>query len=148
LEEMLEMDESLIHQALSFWVGKSVLRSVSPDTYTIIERLPTKTALTKSDEDAAAAAEELASIQANATNTTVKSQSEMLEEKKSVYTAFILGMLTNQGNMPAARIAMMMRMMVQGGFSFGIEEVKWLLGELEGAGKVVGLGGDVWGIRK
>jgi anaphase-promoting complex subunit 2 len=149
LEEMLEMDESLVHQALSFWVGKSVLRFHAPSTYSIIESLPKPTSKTGAhDADAAAAAEELATIQANATNNTVKSQSEMLEEKKDVYTAFILGMLTNQGNMNVGRIAMMMRMMVQGGFPFGPEEVKQLLGELEVDGKVVGMGGDVWSVRK
>jgi anaphase-promoting complex subunit 2 len=149
LEEMLEMDESLVHQALSFWVGKSVLRFHAPSTYSIIESLPKPTSKTGAhDAHAAAAAEELATIQANATNNTVKSQSEMLEEKKDVYTAFILGMLTNQGNMNVGRIAMMMRMMVQGGFPFGPEEVKKLLGDLEVDGKVVGMGGDVWSIRK
>ncbi|KAH8643805.1 hypothetical protein IG631_01268 [Alternaria alternata] len=149
LEEMLEMDESLVHQALSFWVGKSVLRFHAPSTYSIIESLPKPTSKTGAhDADAAAAAEELATIQANATNNTVKSQSEMLEEKKDVYTAFILGMLTNQGNMNVGRIAMMMRMMVQGGFPFGPEEVKKLLGELEVDGKVAGMGGDVWSVRK
>jgi anaphase-promoting complex subunit 2 len=149
LEEMLEMDESLVHQALSFWVGKSVLRFHAPSTYSIIESLPKPTSKTGAhDADAAAAAEELATIQANATNNTVKSQSEMLEEKKDVYTAFILGMLTNQGNMNVGRIAMMMRMMVQGGFPFGPEEVKKLLGELEVDGKVVAMGGDVWSVRK
>ncbi|KAF1946741.1 hypothetical protein EJ02DRAFT_218727 [Clathrospora elynae] len=144
LEEMLEMDAALIHQALSFWVGKSVLRETSPNTYAVIERASSNKA---ADEDAAAAAEELATIQAEQT-TTVKSQADLLEEKKDVYTAFIVGMLTNQGNMPGTRIAMMMRMMVQGGFPFGIEEVRGLLGEMEGGGKVVGLGGDVWGVRK
>jgi anaphase-promoting complex subunit 2 len=100
------------------------------------------------DADAAAAAEELAAIQANATNNTVKSQSEMLEEKKDIYTAFMMGMLTNQGNMVVTRMLMMMRMMVQGGFPFGVEEVKQLLGELEADGKVVALGGEMWGVRK
>jgi anaphase-promoting complex subunit 2 len=30
----------------------------------------------------------------------------------------------------------------------GAEEVKWLLGVMEEHGKVVGLGGDVWGVKK
>jgi anaphase-promoting complex subunit 2 len=78
----------------------------------------------------------------------VKSQSDLLSEKKDVYNAFIMGMLTNQGNMPVARILMMMRMMVQGGFPFGADEVKALLQEMEDGGKVVGLGGDVWAMKK
>jgi anaphase-promoting complex subunit 2 len=147
LEEMLEMEESLVRQALAYWVGKSVLREISPSTYTVIESLPRKSSQLQADEDAAAAAEELAAVQA-AQTTTVKSQMDVLLEKKEVYSAFILGMLTNQGNMPVARILMMMRMMVQGGFPFGAEEVKRLLVDMEEGGKVVGLGGDVWAVKK
>lgn len=143
LEEMLQMDEGLVHQALAYWVGKSVLRAVSPDTYTVIERLDSST----KDSDAAAAAQELAEVQA-AQTTTVKSQADLLNEKKDVYTSFIVGMLTNQGNLPVMRILMMMRMLVQGGFPFGAEELRGLLGDMEGDGKVVSLGADVWGIRK
>ncbi len=147
LEEMLEMDESLVRQAIAFWVGKSVLREISPSTYAVIERLPSKTSQAQADEDAAAAAEEIANVQA-AETTAVKSQTDLLNEKKDIYTLFIIGMLTNQGNMPVARIAMMMRMMIPGGFPFGVDGVKGLLGEMETDGKVVGLGGDVWGIKK
>jgi anaphase-promoting complex subunit 2 len=150
LQAMLEMDEQLVHQALAFWVGKSVLRLCSPETntYAIIERLPTRKGLTQSDEDAAAAAEELAALQANETNTTVKSQAEQFGEKKEVFTAFVLGMLRNQGNMVNTRVLMMMRMMVQGGFPFGQEDVDGLLVELEEGGMIVALGGGMWSIRK
>jgi anaphase-promoting complex subunit 2 len=147
IEEMLEMDDSLVRQALAFWVGKSVLRETSPATFAVIESLPRKSSQLQADEDAAAAAEEIAAVTA-AQNTTVKSQSDLLLEKKDVYGAFIMGMLTNQGNMPVPRILMMMRMMVQGGFPFGADEVKRLLGDMEEHGKVVGLGGDVWGVKK
>jgi anaphase-promoting complex subunit 2 len=147
IEEMLEMDDSLVRQALAFWVGKSVLRETSPSTFAVIESLPRKSSQLQADEDAAAAAEEIAAVTA-AQNTTVKSQSDLLLEKKDVYGAFIMGMLTNQGNMPVPRILMMMRMMVQGGFPFGADEVKRLLGDMEEHGKVVGLGGDVWGVKK
>jgi anaphase-promoting complex subunit 2 len=147
MEEMLEMDDSLVRQALAFWVGKSVLRETSPSTFAVIESLPRKSSQLQADEDAAAAAEEIAAVTA-AQNTTVKSQSDLLLEKKDVYGAFIMGMLTNQGNMPVPRILMMMRMMVQGGFPFGADEVKRLLGDMEEHGKVVGLGGDVWGVKK
>ncbi|KAH9879989.1 hypothetical protein J1614_002014 [Plenodomus biglobosus] len=145
LEEMLSMDQTLIHQALSFWIGKSVLRESPPNTFSVIERLSSTRAV--DDVAAAAAAEELATMQAHET-TAVKSQADLLADKRDVYEAFILGMLTNQGNMPVARIAMMMRMMVQGGFPFGVAEVEGLLVGLEEAGKVVGVGGGVWGVVK
>lgn len=147
LEEMLEMDESLVRLALAFWTGKSVLRETAPSTYSVIESLPQKSSQAAKDEDAAAAAEELAAVQAAQTST-VKTQADLLMEKKDIYEAFIMGMLTNQGSMPCARIAMMMRMMVQGGFPFGVEEVRGLLGSMEGEGRVVGLGGDVWAVKK
>ncbi|CAE7209572.1 hypothetical protein P3342_011900 [Pyrenophora teres f. teres] len=156
LEDMLQMDPSLITQALAFWVGKSVLRYHPPTTstttapsYSIIESLPTASSKTGShDADAVAAAQELASITASTTTNTVKSNHDLLDEKKPVYTAFILGMLTNQGNMNLPRIFMMMRLMVQGGFPFAEDDVGALLVELEEGGKVVKVGGDVWGVRK
>ena len=85
---------------------------------------------------------------AQTTSTAVKSQADVLSEKRDVYVAFITGMLTNQGNMSVGRILGLMRMMVQGGFPFAEEEVKGLLGQMEGRGTVVALGGDVWGIKK
>jgi anaphase-promoting complex subunit 2 len=148
LEEMLDMDESLVRQATAFWTGKSVLRATGPDTYAIIERLPSSTTLSSTDATAARAAEERAALQEAAQPAAVKTQADLLEEKKGVYNAFIVGMLTAQGNMPVMRIAMMMRMMVQGGFPFGEKEVGDLLAGLEGEGKVVSLGGGTWGVRK
>ncbi|KAF2121840.1 hypothetical protein BDV96DRAFT_593805 [Lophiotrema nucula] len=146
LEEMLEMDEQLVRQAIAFWIGKSVLRETHPDTYTIIERA--SSAENAKDEEAAAAAQELAEVQAQQQAGAVKSQSDLLNEKKDIYMTFIMQMLTNQGNLPVQRIAMMMRIMVLGGFPFGAEEVKGLLQEMEGEGKVISFGGDVWGIQK
>ncbi|KAL6707340.1 hypothetical protein ACN47E_004119 [Coniothyrium glycines] len=143
LEEMLEMDEALVYNALAFWTGKSVLRPHSSlsNTFIVIERA------SAADEFTAAAAEELATIQASET-TAVKSQHDLLMEKRDVYEAFIVGMLTNQGNMNTGRISMMMRMMVQGGFPFGEDEVKALLEGMEEKEKIVSFGGGVWGSRK
>jgi anaphase-promoting complex subunit 2 len=143
LEDMLEMDEALVRQSLAFWVGQSVLREVSPDTFEVIERASSSTA----DENAAAAAQELAEVQA-AQQTAVKSQADLLADKKDIYGSFILAMLTAQGNMDVMKILMMMRMMVQGGFPFGNEEVKALLVEMQEEGKVDCIGGEVWGIRR
>lgn len=144
LEEMLQMDEQLVRQALAFWAGKSVLRETDQDTYEVIEKVSSSNA----DSDAAAAAQELAEVQAAAQAGAVRSQTDVLQEKKDVYMSFIFGMLTNQGNLPIPRILMMMRMMVQGGFPFGAEELKDLLKEMESEEKVVCLGGDLYGIRK
>ncbi|KAF2658044.1 hypothetical protein K491DRAFT_593806 [Lophiostoma macrostomum CBS 122681] len=144
LEEMLEMDEQLVRQALAFWVGQSVLRESASDTFEVIERATPANI----DTEAAAAAQEIAEVQAAQQAGAVRSQADLLAEKKDVYMSFIFGMLTNQGNLPVQRILMMMRMMVQGGFPFGDEEVKGLLGEMEGESKVICVGGEVWGIRR
>lgn len=148
LEEMLDMDESLVRQAAAFWVGKAVLRETAPDTYAIIETLPKSDKKSKADEDAAAAAAELAAVEAAQQPTAVRSQQDMLNEKKDVYNAFVMGMLTAQGTMAVSRILMMMRMMVVGGFPYGEDEVKLLLQGLESEGKVVGLGAEMWSAKK
>lgn len=148
LEEMLQMDESLIHHAITFWIGQSILTETSPgsNVYTVLENLSTSPP-SPSTTAAAAAAQEIAQV-ANSPANAVRSQADLLAEKKGMYGSFMLGMLTNQGNMPVGRILMMMRVMIQGGFPFGEEEVRGLLGEMEKEGRVVGLGGNVWGLRK
>jgi anaphase-promoting complex subunit 2 len=147
LEEMLDMDEALVRQAVAFWVGQSVLRETGPDTYAIIETLPKSDGKAKADGDRAAAAAEMAAVEA-AQATAVRSQQDLFNENRDVYETFITSMLTAQGNVPVSRILMMMRMMMAGGFPFGEEEIAGLLGELEGEGKVIKVGGDVWGMRR
>ncbi|KAJ4384542.1 hypothetical protein N0V86_000142 [Didymella sp. IMI 355093] len=147
LEDMLDMDEGLVRQAVAFWVGRSVLRETGPETYAIIETMPKSDDKAKADEDKAAAAAELAAVEA-AQATAVRSQQDLFNEKRDVYETFITSMLTAQGNVPVSRILMMMRMMMAGGFPFGEEEIAGLLGEMEGEGKVVKVGGDVWGMRR
>ncbi|KAF3005098.1 hypothetical protein E8E13_009958 [Curvularia kusanoi] len=147
LAEMLDMEPGLVRATAAFWIGQSVLRETGSDTYAVIEVLPTSNGKAKADEDAAAAAAEVAAVEAAQANA-VRSQQDLLDEKRDVYAAFVVGMLTAQGNMPVSRILMMMRMMVVGGFPFGEEEVKGLLEGMEGEGRVVAFGGDVWGVKK
>ena len=42
---------------------------------------------------------------------------------------------------------MMMKMVMPGGFNFGEEEVRWLLGDLVGQGRVV-VNGELFAIKK
>jgi anaphase-promoting complex subunit 2 len=154
LGEMLEMEEAQVRNALVFWVGMEVLREVETDVYQVLETLPkaspTDSTATNSAADpptttavvaaaAAAAAEMLPSAVVSAT--------EQLAQNKPLYRQFVMGMLTNQGNMPPARVLMMLKMVVPGGFPYGVEEVRALLEELVEEGKVGG-GGDVFGVRK
>jgi anaphase-promoting complex subunit 2 len=142
----LEMEESLVQNALVFWVGKHVLRSSSdyPYTYTVIERLSTESAASAS---AAEVAQAMMSADAGEAVSAVKSQADLLKEKEELYKQFIVGMLTNQGNLPVMRIWMMLKVMIPEGFAFGMDDVKGLCEGLERDGKLVGVG-DVWGVRR
>ena len=144
----LQMDEALVRTSLTFWVGKMVLREAEPDTFYVIERLE-DTQADKSggvSADTATAAAEASAAAANAASATaVKSQEDVLLENMSLYSQFVVGMLTNHGSMPLAKIVMMLKMVVPGGFPFGPDEIKLLLQRLADEGKVVA-SGDVYGI--
>jgi anaphase-promoting complex subunit 2 len=57
-------------------------------------------------------------------------------EKMNVHWQFIVGMLTNQGPMPLARIIMMLKIAVPGGFPFSDEELREFLGGMVSKGKL------------
>ena len=140
LEEDLEMDETLVRSALTFWVGKLVLREAAPDTFTLLERLDESTE--NQEAAAAAAAEEDTGIGA------VKSQQDRFGEKKEFYAQFVAMMLTNQGNKPTTQILMMMKMMLPDGFPFSEEDLREFLGDLVNQGALIKTGADVYGVRK
>ncbi|QDS71513.1 hypothetical protein FKW77_004946 [Venturia effusa] len=150
LREGLGMEEALVRNALVYWVSKQVLQEVAglPDTFEVMEKLPTATS--SGDDGGAQAAQQAAILDAAsgaAGVSAVKSQANILEENSELYRNFILGMLTNGGNMPVPRIEMMLKMMLPGGFPFGTEEIRGLLEGMEAEGKVAGQGG-VWGVKK
>ena len=141
LLERLEMTEALLGNALTFWIGKLVLKQIStdPPTYAVLETL--------SDEDAAnpgtlsaataAAAETVTSAAAPA----VLSEHEVAQEKMEVYSQYVVGMLTNGGAMPLQQIVMMLKLTVPGGFPFGNEELKNYLEDQVRSGKLDFVGG-------
>jgi len=142
LLEQLEMTEALLHNALTFWIGKLVLKQIStdPPTYTVLETL--------SDEDAAhpgtlsaanAAAAETATA---AAAPAVLSEHEVAQEKMEVYSQYVHGMLTNGGAMPLQQIVMMLKLTVPGGFPFGNEELKGYLEDEIRNGKLDFAGGS------
>ncbi len=141
LIETLQMTDSLLHNALTFWIGKLVLKqtSISPPTYTVIETL--------SDEDAAHPGTTSAAIAAAAETATsaaapaVLSEHEVAQEKMEVYWQYVVGMLTNGGPMPLQQIVMMLKLTVAGGFPFGNEELKDYLEEEVRGGKLDFAGG-------
>ena len=126
--EHLRMEEELVQDALSYWVGKRVLYERSQRTYAVIERL---------DMDLSAAqlhvqpqAEEFSAI---------KSQDAVLRENAAMFEMFIANMLRNSG--PKEVGGMMgitpLLKMVLPTFTYGEDEVRWLLSEMEGRGEVV-----------
>jgi anaphase-promoting complex subunit 2 len=143
LEELLEMDESLVRNALSFWVGKRALAEVSEDTFAVLERLDTEGNNRPNEAAAALAAEEAEAEAVSA----VRSQEDMLLANMDLYRQFISGMLLNQGSMPASKILMMMKMVFPGGFPFGVDEVRTVLGKMVEEGNLVGTG-DIYSVRK
>ncbi|KAF4548850.1 Cullin-like protein 2 [Elsinoe fawcettii] len=136
LEEELEMDELLVRNALSFWVGQRVLREVESDVYEVMETLPSE-----EEEEVSAAPQKEEAVSA------LKSKTAVLEENKQLYEMFIVGMLTNGGAMDPMRIGMMLNMAMPNGFGYGNDEVVWLLKGLEADGKVE-MRGDAWAIKK
>ena len=124
LKEILTMSESLVRNAVTFWVGKLVLEEVAPDTYRVLETLSDSEIGRDGNAQAAiaAAAEAVTSAAAPAVRT-----EEVAQERMEVYWQYVTGMLTNQGPMPLQTIVMMLKMLVEGGYPFKNEELKEFL---------------------
>lgn len=128
LIEGLHMEEDLVQDALHFWTGKNVLYQRAPGVYAVLERL---------DMDVDAIQQEVEAQQQNAFSA-VKSERALLQESAAMFETFILNMLQNQG---AKEIGGMMGItgllrMVLPAFTYGDDEVRWLLGEMEKKGQV------------
>ncbi|KAH0283647.1 hypothetical protein M436DRAFT_56887 [Aureobasidium namibiae CBS 147.97] len=136
LEDSLQMEEVLVRNALAFWVGHRVLVENEPGVFTVLEQLPS------ADQNQTTGPSGHAPMQADAIISAVKSQDAVLQDNKLMYEMFMLGMLTNGGAMDAARITMMMKMVVPGGYTFGEDETRWLLSGLEEQGKVIANGSN------
>lgn len=136
LEDSLSMDELLVRNAIAFWISQRVLVEKAPDTYAVLEKLPS------AEEERAAPSQAPPPVQADAAISAVKSQDAVLHDNKAMYELFMVGMLTNGGAMDAARITMMMKMVVPGGYAFGEDETKWLLAGMVEQGKVVESGSN------
>ena len=144
LAEELNMSATLVRSACIFWLSKRILSqsTSSADTFTVLETLPDGDAETASanaaqPQVAAAAAAEVAAEQA-----AKEAEEEERQGKMAMYSQFVVSMLTNQGAMPLPRIAMMLGIVVPGGFPFSNEELKEFLNGMIKAGRLeVGHGG-------
>jgi anaphase-promoting complex subunit 2 len=126
LVEHLEMDESLVRNALNFWVRKMVLREVHKDEYAVLETLNQED-LARSNARASATT---AATDTSADDTNLMSNDNLTSEKMQMYWQFIQGMLTNSApQMPLQQIAMMLKMLVVDGFPYSNEELQEFLGQ-------------------
>ena len=141
LMSTLEMSESLVRNALTFWIGKLVLKQTAadPPAFTVLETLSDEAAAQEGTTSAAiaAAAETVTAAAAPA----MLSEREIVREKMEVYKQYVVGMLTNGGAMGLAQIVMMLKMTVPGGFPLGNEELKEFLEDEVRAGRLDFAGG-------
>lgn len=139
LTEELGMDEALVRNALTFWVGKLVLKEVSHDNFQVLEVLDdTETGGNTAQAAVAAAAEAATSAAAPS----VRSADDVALEKMQVCWQYIQGMLTNQGAMPLQRIIMTLKFLAPGGFPFSNEELKEFLSRMVSGGQLDLVGGN------
>jgi anaphase-promoting complex subunit 2 len=132
----LSMSPTLVRSACIFWASKRILLQspTDPDTYTVLETLPASAGpssgplRTDPHPQSASAGQASAATAAAATASAVAEAAEADRQSKiSLYTQFIISMLTNQGAMPLPRIAMMLGIVVPGGFPFSNEELREFL---------------------
>ncbi|KAL2404342.1 Anaphase-promoting complex subunit 2 [Exophiala dermatitidis] len=157
LASELGMSPTLVRSACIFWLSKRILVEVGRDTFTVLERLPddsgNDTVMSdndqhpggkRQDDSSAAAAAAAAAVAAQAAAAQAAKEAEEAErqQKMAMYHQFIVSMLTNQGAMPLPRIAMMLGIVVPGGFPFSNEELKeFLAGMIKDGTLEVGHGG-------
>jgi len=168
LSEELGLTPTLVRSACLLFVSKRILTPTPghTDTYSVLEYLhPTDAPITAAadatthrhtapvgssseqlDPDTAAAAAAAAQAQSEraaelaAAHAAKDAEQREKRAKMAVYQQFVTAMLTNQGAMPLPRIAMMLGMVVPGGFPYTNEELRDFLNGMvrEGAIEVAG----------
>lgn len=148
LAEALSMDEDLVRSSLAFWVSKLILQEQPPSSsiYRVIESLSMLTSSTSStttpaEIQAAQAAATAAAVATEPAPVELKTGLDEMNEKKDLLQTFVHNMLTNQGEMPTARMLMMLRFVIPGGFPYEESEFVEFLNGLASEGVVVNAGG-------
>ncbi|KAK5132957.1 hypothetical protein LTR08_008320 [Meristemomyces frigidus] len=134
LAEALQMEEELVVDALGFWTGKRVLYQRTPGLFAVLERLDMDTGFVAARTQ-----------QQSETMSAMMSQDVMLREGAPMFETFIKGMLRDGGPKEVAGFMGITNMlkMVLPTFTYGEEEVMWLLGGMEGRGEVAS-NGELW----
>ncbi|KIX05952.1 uncharacterized protein Z518_03926 [Rhinocladiella mackenziei CBS 650.93] len=146
----LSMSPTLVRSACIFWMSKRILIETSKDTFCVLEKLPDGNGDTVMNEDSSASARPAvaataasAAAEAAAAQATKEAEEAERKQKMATYHQFIISMLTNQGAVPLPRIAMMLGIVVPGGFPFSNEELKeFLAGMIKEGILDVGHGGN------
>jgi len=138
IAEALEMEEPLVRNAISFWIGKRVLEEAQDGRFIVLESLPDESEHSSGPMKGMLVQEEVSAV---------KTAQDILEENAAMYMIFVQGMLMNQGSMPIQRILMMLKIALPGGFPFGEPELKGLLQGMVDAGRLV-QNGDSFGVKK
>ncbi|KAJ9642244.1 hypothetical protein H2204_002613 [Knufia peltigerae] len=143
----LSISPTHVRMACVFWMSKRVLIETIRDTFVVLDRLPDATDSAMQDDGSGAGRHDTASSSAAAAAAAVAQAAKEAEEeerkaKMAVYHQFVVSMLTNQGAMPLPRIAMMLGIVVPGGFPFSNEELKeFLVGMVKDGVLEIGHGG-------
>ena len=141
LMQELSMSQPLVINALTFWVGKLVLKEISPSIYSVLETLSSS----ESGEDGTGQSTIAAAADAASTATAasaVLSEEGATKESMALFWQYSVAMLTNQGPMPLQQIVTYLGVFVPGGFPFGNETMKEFLDEMVQEGKLDFVGGN------
>ena len=138
LMDALRMDEELVLDALNFWTAKRVLYQPSQGVYEVLERLDMDTGMVGNEAE-----------EPNEAISAVKTHDAMFQEGAPMFSIFIANMLRNGGAKEVGGmmgIAGMLKMVLPT-FTYGEEEVHFLLGEMEARGEVT-RNGELWAAAK
>lgn len=128
-----QMEEELVRSALKFWSNKLVLQEVSKDVFSVLESL--------NQEERARSNAQAAGSSKNSDEPQMPTRG-IAAEKQQMYWQFIQAMLTNSSSqMPLQQIAMMLKMLMEGGFPYSNEELQEFLGMKVQSGELDVVGG-------
>ena len=141
LMQELSMSQSLVRNALTFWVGKLVLKEVSPSTFSVLETLSgSETGEDGTTQSTIAAVANAASTATAAS--AVLSEEGASKESMALFWQYSVAMLTNQGPMPLQQIVNYLGVFVPGGFPYGNDTMKEFLDQMVHEGKLESVGGN------
>lgn len=136
VERLQHMSHDIALNAIHFLQSKRVLYEVEPQRYAVLERLDMETDHNGGGDDDTGYEDHAISA--------VKSEADKLREQAPTFTTFILTMLRANGARPVdgmMGITSMVKMVLPS-FTWGDDEIVWLLEQMETEGSVVRDGGS------